>query len=272
MKIFLTGLPKSGKTTLLAELVKEAMLKRGLTAKEEVSEGRRIGFSLIDQLGNTATLARTTPATNYPVGGFYVDLKSLDGFIDQLVDFTPDELLFIDEVGQMQLYSEKFKTLVDSYLASENDFIGTISAVYEHPFIEKVKSRPDILLCSVTPENRQDLKAALAEAIANRGMFNKLPLDQQSIVLDLARHYITNDSQYISLRKLFHNALRYVAEHRVESRDDFFLVRGDHASHTVSTSNDVYLCDCNFFNGRRQFAGKRGECSHIQAVKIKLIR
>jgi nucleoside-triphosphatase len=267
MKIFLTGPPKSGKTTLLTELVKEAKLKRGLMAKEEVSEGRRTGFNLVDQLGNTATLARTAPPTNYPVGRFYVDLKSLDGFIDQFIDFTPDELLFIDEVGQMQLYSEKFKKLVDSFLASENDFIGTISAVYEHPFIEEVKSRPDVLLCKVTPDNRHDLKAALAEAIANRERFNKLPLDQQSIVLDLARHYIAND-QYISLKKLFHNALRYIAEHRVESLDNVFLVRGDHDLHTVSISNYTYLCDCDFFNGRKQFTGKSGECSHIQAVKI----
>lgn len=267
MKILLTGLPKSGKTTLLTEFIEEVKLKRGLTAKEEVSEGRRIGFSLVDQLGNTATLACTTPATNYPVGRFYVDLKSLEDFIDQLVDFASDELLFIDEVGQMQLYSEKFKKLVNSYLASKNDFIGTISAVYEHPFIEEVKSHPDILLCRVMPENRHDLKIALAEAIASREVFNKLSLDQQSVVLDLARHYIAN-GQYISLKKLFHNALKYVADHKVEGRDNTSLVRGSHGSHTVSMSNDVYLCDCDFFNGRKQFAGKRGECSHIQAVKI----
>lgn len=271
MKILLTGLPKSGKTTLLTELVKEVKLKRGLMAKEEVIDGRRTGFNLVDQLGNTATLARTTPPTDYPVGRFYVDLKSLDGFIGHLIDFTPTELLFIDEVGQMQLYSEKFKELVNLYLTSENDFIGTISAVYEHPFIEEVKSRPDVLLCRVTPENRQDLKAALAEAIANRELFGTLTTKQQSTVLDLASYYIAS-GQYISLKKLFHNALRYTAEYKVESLDDAFLVRGDHGSHTVSVSKDVYLCDCDFFNGRRQFAGKRGECSHVQAVKIKLIR
>lgn len=267
MKIFLTGLPKSGKTTLLTELVKEAKLKRGLMAEEEVIDGRRTGFNLVDQLGNTATLARTALPTDYPVGRFYVDLRSLDGFIGHLIDFTPDELLFIDEVGQMQLYSEKFKKLVDAYLASENDFIGTISAVYEHSFIEKVKSRPDILLCRVTPDNRHELKTALAKAITNRELFNKLTARQQSTVLDLARHYIAS-GQYISLKKLFHNALRYIAEHKVESLDNVFLVRGYHGSHTVSMSKGAYTCDCDFFNGRKQFVGKAGECSHIQAAKI----
>lgn len=267
MKILLTGLPKSGKTTLLMELVKEVNPKHGLMAKEEVSEGRRTGFSLADQLGNTTTLARTAPPTEYPVGRFYVDLKSLDGFIDRLVDFTPDELLFIDEVGQMQLYSDKFKKLANSYLASKNDFIGTISAVYEHPFIEEIKSHPNILLFEVTPENRQKLRTVLVEAIANRKLFNKLPQAQQSVALDLARRYVGED-QYISLKKLFHNALRYVAEHKVENRDNTFQVQGDHSSHIVSVSNNAYLCDCDFFNGRKQFAGKRGECSHIQAVRI----
>ncbi len=267
MKILLTGLPKSGKTTLLTELVKEVKLKRGLMAKEEVSEGRRTGFNLIDQFGHTAALARTAPPTDYPVGRFYVDLKSLDGFIDLLTDFTPDELLFIDEIGQMQLYSEKFRKLVGSYLASENDFIGTISAVYGHPFIEEIKSRSDILLCHVTPENRHELKTALAEAVTNQELFNRLPLRQQSTTLDFARHYIAKE-QYISLKKLFHNALRYVAEHRVKNRNGIFFVQGDHDPHTVSTSDGAYLCDCDFFNGRGQFANNAGECSHIQAVKI----
>jgi len=267
MRILLTGPPKSGKTTLLTELIKEIKLKHGLMAKEEVSEGRRVGFSLVDQLGNTATLARTTPSTDYPVGRFFVDLNSLDNFIGHLSKFARDELLFIDEIGQMQLYSEKYQELVNSYLSSKNDFIGTISAVYEHPFIQEVKSRPDILLCQVTPGNRHKLKIALAQAVANRDLFNKLPLSQQSAILDLARYYITKD-QHTSLRKLFHNALRYVAEYRVENRNGTFLVQGDHGPHIVSTSVDAYLCDCDFFNGRGQFAGEPGECSHIQAVKI----
>lgn len=100
----LTELPKSGKTTLLMELVEEVRLKHGLMAKEEFSESRRTGFNLVDQLGKTASLARTTPPTNYPVGRFFVDLESLGSFVDHLINFTPDELLFIDEIGQMQLY------------------------------------------------------------------------------------------------------------------------------------------------------------------------
>lgn len=267
MKILLTGLPKSGKTTLLTELIEEVKLKRGLMANEEVREGRRTGFSLVDQHGNIATLARTDPPTNHPVGRFFVDLRSLDDFLDRFNDFTPDELLFIDEIGQMQLYSEKFRKLADSYLTSENDFIGTVSAIYEHPFIEEVKSRPDTLLCDVTPDNRQELRTALSGAVANRGLFNKLPRNQQSTALDLAKYY-TARGQYTSLKKLFYNALRYIAEHGVENRGGAFLVRGDHDLHTIDVSNDAYRCDCDFFNGRRQFTGKSGECSHIQAVKI----
>lgn len=268
MKILLTGKPKSGKTTLLMKLLEDSKHKRGMAAAEVLQDGERIGFDLQDDSGRTAALARTGYQTDIAVGRYYVDLQSLDAFIEPLFDIAPDQLLYIDEIGHMQLYSNKFQQLVQTYLNTPNDYIGTIASIYEHPFIDEVKNRSDILLCTITPGNRDAMFAALDSALKHRAVFDSLSADLQANVVAMAQGYIEAES-YISLKKLFNNAIVYVAEDRVkEISPTEFIVHGNHDEHRVHLLSNGYSCDCDFFNGRGQFVGKAGECSHIQAAKI----
>jgi len=135
------------------------------------------------------------------------------------------------------------------------------------PKYEEVRNRRDVLLCTVTPDNREELKVALRAALEQRSIFNSLPQNQQDRALELARDYLKTH-QYISLIKLFYNALRYVGEGMVKQSGDEFVARGDHGEHHVQKNHAAYSCDCDFFNGRGQFSGKIGECSHVQTVKI----
>ena len=268
MKILLTGKPKSGKTTLLEKLLKDIKDKHGMIAIEVLEDGTRIGFDLQDDSGHTAILARTYRKTDVSVGRYYVDAQSLNAFIEPLSTIAPRQLLYIDEIGHMQLYSEKFQKLVRTYLNAPNDYLGTICSIYAHPFIDEVKNRSDILLCMITPENRDVMYAALNSALSHRTVIDDLSADTQAKVLALARGYLADES-YISLKKLFNNAVIYVAEDRVkEISNTDFAIQGNHGEHHVSLWNGGYNCDCDFFNGRGQFADKAGECSHIQAVKI----
>lgn len=269
MKILLAGKPKSGKSTMLAQLISQVEFKHGLFSPEVRKDGERIGFDLQDENDKSATLSRTDKPTKYPVGRYFVDPASLESFIEHLFIYTPNQLLFIDEVGQMQLYSDRFMKLVSDYLGSPNDFIGTISQIYDHPFLSNLKERKDILLCVVTPENRIELRAALAEALQYRHMFNRLPHDRQASALALARKYLETE-QHISLRKLFKNAIPYVAENKVHKHETGFKVQGNTNTHNVQLKNHSMICDCDLFNGKGAFANKAAECSHIQAVKLVL--
>ena len=268
MKILLTGKPKSGKKTLLNKLLEGVTDKRGMAATEILEAGVRVGFDLQDNLGRTAILARTDHQTDTAVGRYYVDIPSLNDFIAPLFEYAPGQLLYIDEIGHMQLYSDEFQKLVRSYLSAPNDYLGTISCIYDHPFIDEVKDRTDILLCTITSDNRDAVFAGLALALKNRTVLAGLPAAMQAKVLALARSYLQAES-YISLKKLFGNAIVYVAKNRVKQiSDKQFIVQGNHDEHRVDLLNGDYSCDCDFFNGRQQFAGKAGECSHIQAVSI----
>lgn len=266
MKILLTGRPRSGKTTLLQALIKDVPAKQGLVAAEVRKDGERIGFDLQDNQGRIAPLARIDTPTEHTVGRYSVDIASLDDFIDPLFAYQPDELLYIDEIGHMQLFSEKFRRLIKNYLDSDHDLIGTISYIYKYPFITEVRRRDDVLLCVATPENRDDLKESLHAALANREQFRQLSRKQQNGALQLAQQYL-DDGNLTSLRKLFNNAVPYVSEKRVKKLNDTaYKVQGNHGTHTVLIDGLHYTCDCDLFNGRGQFTS--AECSHIQAVKL----
>ncbi|OQA04457.1 MAG: NTPase [bacterium ADurb.Bin400] len=57
----------------------------------------------------------------------------------------------------MELFSTRFKELVNSYLASPNHFIGTITSVYDDEFIRQIKGNPDIEVITITLENRAEV-------------------------------------------------------------------------------------------------------------------
>lgn len=252
---------------MLTSLIANIDAKRGFSSPEVCEDGERIGFDVQDEQKNTATLAGIGTPTNYAVGRYHVDVVSLERFIDPLFKHAAEQLLFIDEIGQMQLYSERVKGLVKDYIEASNDFVGTISRVYGHPFIQRLREDSDILLCTVTHENRESLQAALSEALSHRAMFNNLPKAMQRTALDLARSYLAND-QYISLKKLFKNAIPYVCGRRISKQAGGFAVQGNTHNHQVRIVGANLVCDCDFFNGRGQFADNGGECSHIQSAKL----
>lgn len=268
MKLLLTGQPRSGKTTLLNKLLAQVSDKVGFVSDEVLAHGQRVGFDVKDSFGNLAPLARINMPTPYPIGRYFVDLGSLEGFVGRLPDYEQSQLLYIDEIGQMQLYSSRFKELVDEYLNANNDFVGTITSVHTDDYTEEIKSRQDILICEVTPDNREELERGLIAFIRNRTMITALPETAQRMLLDMSRHYLAQNS-YISFRKLFNNAVCYVAQKRVKHEGDGYLVEGNTNNHRVVIDNDGRMsCDCDLFNGRGKFRNQKGECSHIQAVKL----
>lgn len=164
MKILLTGQPHSGKSTLLSRLVANIDNKQGFLTREVINShkpGERVGFELISAHGNTATLAHMDSNSDIRVSKYGVETDSLDAFLSSLQDFKDGQLLYLDEVGQMQLNSVAFQDLARKYMATKNDFIGTITAVYEHEFVEEAKSAFGIELIEVTPDNRDELYEAL---------------------------------------------------------------------------------------------------------------
>src|SRR3990167_10025965 len=118
--IIITGLPRSGKSTLLAKLVLGFDKKVGFITKEILVNQGRVGFEVENHLGQKFTLAHINFETDIQVAKYFVKIESLNEVIPSITKFDSEDLLYLDEIGQMQLHSNKFRDLVVAYLNSEN--------------------------------------------------------------------------------------------------------------------------------------------------------
>ena len=271
MKILLTGAPHSGKTTLLRTLVDSLPVgvKHGFITKELASGGQRIGFEMVSSVGTRTILASVDSPSPIRVSRYGVDVSALDDFLRDLPPIPEKTLVYIDEIGQMQLFSDTFKQLVRHYLTDAELYIGTITQVYSDDFTRELLQREDIILLHVTENNRTAMGQALAALVKNMPLLRALDPGVRRKITAMAQKY-AQKQQMTQLYKLFNNAVTYIATEKVSRRDESsFAVRGNHDDHQVRVSTDgKFICDCDLFNGRGQFAQQAGECSHIQAVLL----
>jgi len=68
----------------------------------------------------------------------------------------------IDEIGPMEIRSAIFREAVNEALDSEVPILATISA-RSLPFTDAIKSRPDVMLIDVRPDNREGLVSELSD-------------------------------------------------------------------------------------------------------------
>jgi len=146
--VFITGRPGCGKTTMIIEIIKESNLNAGGFYTAEVREGgKRKGFKIIDLDGNEGILAHVGLKSPYKVGKYKVNIKDLEeiGVKSILNAINKGKVIVIDEIGKMELFSERFKRAVEEAINSKNVVLGTIKLAKD-PFIEGIKNREDTIV------------------------------------------------------------------------------------------------------------------------------
>ena len=115
------------------------------------------GFRLCGLDGRSGTLAHVDLRTGYRVGKYGVDVDGFEAFLERLPFSTlRTGLVMIDEIGKMECFSKLFKKTLEGVLDSNRPVIGSI-AMKGDRFIQKIKERSDVLLVTVTPQNRDEL-------------------------------------------------------------------------------------------------------------------
>ena len=127
--------------------------------------GPRLGFELQGLNGECRTLAHVEIDSRHRVGRYGVDKDGFEEFLATLDLLNPDvELIVIDEIGKMELFSYRFRSLVCDALSADKQVLATIP-LKGNEFIREIKQRLDIKLLEVTPANRDRLPAAIVERL-----------------------------------------------------------------------------------------------------------
>lgn len=162
--ILLSGVPGIGKTTIIVKLSR--MLGRkavGFYTSEIRVGGQRVGFSIRSLGGFEDILAHVDFRSRYRVGRYGVEPKGLEKAIEEIeraIEVGEGRYILMDEIGKMELFSDRFRELVIRALDSPLPVVATIF-FKSHPFCDLIKARGDIRLIEVTKNNRDELPQML---------------------------------------------------------------------------------------------------------------
>jgi len=151
----LTGRPGTGKTSLIKQAIAGMRGKAGGFYTEEIrSQGIREGFRLVTLDGRQATLAHVNISSPYRVSKYGVDIDSLDRVgVPALHQAAQQcDLVVIDEIGKMELFSANFREAVLQIIDSGKRVLGTIM-LNPNPWADRIKQNPQVHLIEVTRTN-----------------------------------------------------------------------------------------------------------------------
>ncbi len=196
IKIGITGLPGSGKTSTLLriiEMLREEGIVLGGMVNEPVFDGdggtqedsapkdgsyksavkgkRRIGFTVRDLMtGESIQYGAVGIESKITVGKIGIDLSKFEEIgvkaikdacrkAEEVGDpgFQECDVIVIDEVGKTEVESEAFVEAVKEALDAEKPMIITLHKKSRNPLLQDIRRRDDVRILEVTPTNRNIL-------------------------------------------------------------------------------------------------------------------
>ena len=130
----------------------------GFYTEEIRSGGIRQGFRIVTLDGESAILAHINIQSPYHVSKYGVDIDSIDRVaVSALRKATQNcDIIVIDEIGKMELYSPSFKAAVGEALESGKKVLGTIM-LKPHPWADRIKQHHQVKVIPVTRVNHREV-------------------------------------------------------------------------------------------------------------------
>ena len=183
-KILLTGQPKSGKSYLLKKLINELQKNKkniinGIITNELQFMDNRIGIQVKDINNDSDEVYLLAVKKFYNkkynnksakiLSSYLVDPKIFEKIAIPIINNSIKlslkkipNLLIIDEIGKMELFSSKFKKKIKELFEEQKNplvseylqILATVPISEDVPFVEKLKLQNDVDLITIDIKNR----------------------------------------------------------------------------------------------------------------------
>ena len=141
-----TGRAGTGKTkvinTLHYRLLSDNISTGGILTRDIKNHGKRTGIEIHNILTDVnCEIANVNKKTGPRLQKFRINLKNIDKFIiDELKQSsTESDLIIIDMIGPMELFSSEFCDLIMTLLNNNKKILCAIQTKYNHPIIKEIK-------------------------------------------------------------------------------------------------------------------------------------
>jgi nucleoside-triphosphatase len=168
-RVLIEARPGAGKTTAvsrLSDLLREAGVPlSGFLTRELRETGRRVGFEIETFGGERGLLAHVDIKGPPRVGRYGVDVEAFERLALKALDSPAEEgVVLIDELGKMELASERFGEAVRELWERPLPIVATVQAT-RHPFTDALKRKRGVSRIRLTAANRDRLPGEVAERL-----------------------------------------------------------------------------------------------------------
>jgi nucleoside-triphosphatase len=176
-KIGITGMPSVGKTQTLIKIIqkieKNGYKIEGMITEPIIEDKKRVGFYVEDWLTKEKEVfAHVDFDYKERVGKYGVNLEALNRIgvpaIEKAIHDEDIDIIVIDEVGKMEMLSEKFCEVVSEALDCDKPILVTLHKKSRTPLLQDIRRRDDIRILEVTAVNRNLLPYKIEKILAEK--------------------------------------------------------------------------------------------------------
>ena len=156
-----------GKTTLVKKILENLSCNiGGFYTHEMLENGRRTGFYITDFDGNQMVMASERSNSPYRVNKYGVNIGAFEkiGIPAMEGALQSADLIVIDEIGRMEMFSSKFCGKLREVFDSNKPLLATIKKV-DCELTKELKQRKDVIIFEVTANNRDKISDEITEEI-----------------------------------------------------------------------------------------------------------